>query len=122
MELISNEERVVVFGGKGMVGSAIKRSLLRKGYSNLITASKKDLDLSDYESVKKWFKFHKPQIVILAAAKVGGIQANFKFPSEFILENLKIQTNVIEIARENNVKRFLFLGSFARSLLKKKVY
>ena len=78
---------------------------------NLITASKKDLNLADYDSVKKWFKFHKPQIVILAAARVGGIEANFKFPCDFILENLKIQTNVIEIARENNVKRFLFLGS-----------
>tara|TARA_S200000501_G_scaffold377718_1_gene437160 strand:- start:2087 stop:3073 length:987 start_codon:yes stop_codon:yes gene_type:complete len=111
MKLIEKTDLIFIAGDKGMVGSAIKRCLLRKGYSNLITSSKKDLDLSDYESVKKWFTFHKPQIVILAAAKVGGIQANFKFPCEFILENLKIQTNVIEIARENNVKRFLFLGS-----------
>ncbi len=111
MKLIEKTDLIFIAGHKGMVGSAIKRSLLRNGYSNLITAGKKDLDLSDYESVKKWFAFHKPQIVILAAAKVGGIEANFKFPCEFILENLRIQTNVIEIARKNNVKRFLFLGS-----------
>ena len=111
MNLIDKNDLIFIAGDKGMVGSAIKRCLLRNGYSNLITASKKDLNLADYDSVKKWFKFHKPQIVILAAARVGGIQANFKFPCDFILENLKIQTNVIEIARENNIKRFLFLGS-----------
>ena len=111
MNLIEKNDLIFIAGDKGMVGAAIKRCLLRNGYSNLITASKKDLNLADYDSVKKWFKFHKPQIVILAAARVGGIEANFKFPCDFILENLKIQTNVIEIARENNVKRFLFLGS-----------
>ena len=111
MKLIEKTDLIFIAGDQGMVGSAIKRCLLRNGYSNIITAIKKDLDLSDYESVKNWFEFHKPQIVILAAARVGGIEANFKFPCDFILENLKIQTNVIEIARENNVKRFLFLGS-----------
>ena len=111
MKLIEKNDLIFIAGDKGMVGSAIKRCLLRNGYSNLITATKKDLDLSDYESVKKWFRLHKPQIVILAAARVGGIEANFKFPCDFILENLKIQTNVIEISRENKVKRFLFLGS-----------
>ena len=111
MNLIDKNDLIFIAGDKGMVGSAIKRCLLRNGYSNLITASKKDLNLADYDSVKKWFKFHKPDIVILAAARVGGIEANFKFPCDFILENLKIQTNVIEIARENNIKRFLFLGS-----------
>ena len=107
MKLIEKNDLIFIAGDKGMVGSAIRRCLLRNGYSNIITATKKDLDLSDYESVKKWFKLHKPQIVILAAARVGGIEANFKFPCDFILENLKIQTNVIEISRENNVKRFL---------------
>ena len=111
MNLIDKNDLIFIAGDKGMVGSAIKRCLLRNGYYNLITASKKDLNLADYDSVKKWFKFHKPDIVILAAARVGGIEANFKFPCDFILENLKIQTNVIEIARENNIKRFLFLGS-----------
>ena len=111
MKLINKTDLIFIAGDKGMVGSAIKRCLLRNGYSNIITANKKDLNLLDYESVKKWFEFHKPFIVILAAAKVGGIEANFKFPCDFILENLRIQTNVIEIARKNNVKRFLFLGS-----------
>ena len=111
MNLIDKNDLIFIAGDKGMVGSAIKRCLLRNGYSNLITASKKDLNLADYDCVKNWFEFHKPQIVILAAARVGGIQANFKFPCDFILENHKIQTNVIEIARENNIKRFLFLGS-----------
>ena len=111
MKIIEKNDLIFIAGDKGMVGSAIKRSLLRNGYSNLITASKKDLDLSDYKSVKQWFELHKPQIVILAAARVGGIYANYRFPCDFILENLKIQTNVIEIAKENNVKRFLFLGS-----------
>ena len=111
MNLIEKNDLIFIAGDKGMVGAAIKRCLLRNGYSNLITASKKDLNLADYDCVKNWFEFHKPQIVILAAARVGGIEANFKFPCDFILENLKIQTNVIEIARENNVKRFLFLGS-----------
>ena len=111
MKIIEKTDLIFIAGDKGMVGSAIKRSLLRNGYTNLITASKKDLDLSDYDSVKQWFELHKPQIVILAAARVGGIQANFRFPCDFILENLKIQTNVIEVAKKNNVKRFLFLGS-----------
>ena len=111
MKFIKKTDSIFIAGDKGMVGNAVKRCLLRNGYSNIITASKKDLDLLDYVCVKKWFAFHKPQIVILAAARVGGIEANFKFPADFILENLKIQTNVIEIARENNVKRFLFLGS-----------
>ena len=111
MMLIKKTDSIFIAGDKGMVGSAIKRCLLRNGYSNIITASKKDLNLLDYACVKKWFALNKPQIVILAAARVGGIEANFKFPCDFILENLKIQTNVMEIARENNVKRFLFLGS-----------
>ena len=99
MKLIEKTDLIFIAGHKGMVGSAIKRSLLRNGYSNLITASNKDLILADYQCVKIWFQVHKPQIVILAAARVGGIEANFKFPCDFILENLKIQTNVIEIAR-----------------------
>ena len=111
MNLIEKTDSIFIAGDKGMVGSAIKRCLLSKGYSNIITASKKDLDLLDYENVKKWFEFNKPQIVILAAARVGGIEANLKFPCDFILENLKIQTNILEIAKTNNVKRFLFLGS-----------
>ena len=80
MNLIEKNDLIFIAGDKGMVGAAIKRCLLRNGYSNLITASKKDLNLADYDCVKNWFEFHKPQIVILAAARVGGIEANFKFP------------------------------------------
>ena len=111
MNLISKKNSIFIAGHNGMVGSSIKRVLLKKGYKNLLLPSKSDLNLLDNELVKKWFNKHKPEIVILAAAKVGGIAANFKFPADFILENLKIQTNVIENSWKNNVKRFLFLGS-----------
>ena len=94
-----------------MVGSAIERTLLSKGYKNLLLINKNNLDLTDFNSVQKWFKKNKPDIVILAAAKVGGIKANNKYSADFILENLKIQTNVIENAFNFKTKRFLFLGS-----------
>ena len=77
----------------------------------MLTPSRLELDLLDPLSVKKWFTKKKPNIVILAAAKVGGIYANFKFPAEFLLDNIKIQTNVIEAAQKVGVRRFLFLGS-----------
>ena len=108
MKLIEKTDLIFIAGHKGMVGSAIKRSLLRNGYSNLITAGKKDLDLSDYESVKKWFAFHKPQIVILAAAKVGGIEANFKFPCEFILKILKYKQMSSKLLGKIMLKDFYF--------------
>ena len=76
-----------------------------------LVPNRKELDLLDFESVKYWFKKNKPTIVILAAAKVGGILANSKFPADFLLQNIKIQTNIIEAAWENNVKRLMFLGS-----------
>ena len=100
-----------------MVGSSIKRALLKKTFIQknkkftLLTPSRLELDLLDPLSVKKWFTKKKPNIVILAAAKVGGIYANFKFPAEFLLDNIKIQTNVIEAAQKVGVRRFLFLGS-----------
>ena len=111
MNLINKNDCIFIAGHKGMVGSAIKRAMIANGYLNLLTPSKNELDLLEYHSVKKWFQKNKPDIVILAAAKVGGIEANFKYPGEFILENLKIQTNVIENSWKNNIKRFLFLGS-----------
>jgi len=111
MSLIKKTDLIFVAGHTGMVGSSIVRELIKKGYSNLILPTRKDLDLLDSESVKNWFKRYKPNVVILAAAKVGGIAANFGNPADFILENLKIQTNVIDHSWKNNVKRFLFLGS-----------
>ncbi len=111
MSLIDKSDVIFIAGFKGMVGSAIKRSLEKRNYKNLLTPSKDDLDLLDFNSVEKWFKKNKPALVILAAAKVGGIEANNRYPGDFILENLKIQTNVIENAWRSNTKRFLFLGS-----------
>ena len=111
MNLINKSDRIFVAGHTGMVGSAIKRKLIKNGYSNLLLPKRNDLDLLNNNSVENWFNTNNPDVVILAAAKVGGIQAYFTFPGEFILENLKIQTNVVENSWKNDVKRFLFLGS-----------
>ena len=114
---IKLNEKIFIAGSNGMVGRAIKKSLLKSGYGlnknngSLLTPSRKELDLLKFNEVEDWFIKNKPSIVILAAAKVGGIQANNSMPADFILENLKIQTNVIENAWKANVKRFLFLGS-----------
>ena len=109
--LISKESKIFIAGHKGMVGSAIKRSLLKKGYKNLLCISRNDLNLLNFEEVKNWFNKNRPEVVILAAAKVGGIYANSNYSFDFILKNLKIQNNVIENAWKYKVKRFLFLGS-----------
>ena len=117
LKKISSEERIFIAGANGMVGSAIKRILLKNFYKkdfangNLLTPTKKELNLLDQKNVNKWFMKNKPDIVILAAAKVGGIEANSIYPADFILENIKIQTNVIEASWRSNVRRFLFLGS-----------
>ena len=108
---INKADKIFVAGSGGMVGSAIKRKLNLSGYKNLEYPSRNELDLTNTESVNKWFGEKKPAIVILAAAKVGGIYANNKYPVDFLLENLKIQNNVIEIAWKTGVKRLLFLGS-----------
>ena len=108
---ISKDYKIFIAGHSGMVGSAIKRSLIKKGYTNLLCPNRKDLNLLNYLEVENWFEINKPDVVILAAAKVGGIIANSKYTADFILENLKIQTNVIESAWKYKVKRFLFLGS-----------
>jgi GDP-L-fucose synthase len=94
-----------------MAGSAICRALQRAGYSNLLTASRAELDLEDGPAVQRWFEQQQPTVVVLAAAKVGGIQANNTYPADFLLDNLKIQTNVIETAWCSGVRRLLFLGS-----------
>ena len=100
------------YGGKFNQESSFKKTFIQKNKKfTLLTPSRLELDLLDPLSVKKWFTKKKPNIVILAAAKVGGIYANFKFPAEFLLDNIKIQTNVIEAAQKVGVRRFLFLGS-----------
>ena len=110
-KLINREQRIFVAGHKGMAGSAIKRSLLNSGYKNLLEVDRSILNLEDQYEVNKWIKFNKPDVVIIAAAKVGGIIANNNLPADFILRNLAIQTNLIKSSFENNVKRLLFLGS-----------
>ena len=106
------EEKILIAGASGMVGSAVKRLLEKKGLGkNLLIPNRKELDLLDSKKVSNWFKKNSPKIVILAAAKVGGIYANDMYPVNFILENIKIQTNVIESAWFNNVRRLVFLGS-----------
>ena len=110
-KLINQDDRFFVAGHRGMAGSAICRALERSGYENLLTASRDELDLLDLQAVQRWFAENKPTVVVKAAAKVGGIVANDKYPADFLLENLKIQTNVIETAWRRGVKRLLFLGS-----------
>ncbi len=109
--LITPADRIFVAGHRGMAGSAICRALARAGYQHLLTASRSELDLLDVHAVEAWFAVHRPTVVVLAAAKVGGIQANSHYPADFLLDNLKIQTNVIETAWRFGVRRLLFLGS-----------
>ena len=108
--MITPDDRIFVAGHRGMAGSAICRALQRSGYSNLLTASRAELDLEDGLAVQRWFAVHKPTVVVLAAAKVGGIQANNSYPADFLLDNLIIQSNVIETAWRSGVRRLLFLG------------
>jgi GDP-L-fucose synthase len=109
--LITPEDRIFVAGHRGMAGSAICRALQRAGYGNLLTASRAELDLEDGPAAQRWCAEFQPTVVVLAAAKVGGIQANSTYPVDFLLDNLKIQTNVIETAWRSGVRRLLFLGS-----------
>ena len=111
MNLISKDDLIFIAGASGMVGSAIKKELNNRGYNKLLIPTREELNLLFANSVEEWFKKNKPNIVIIAAAKVGGIYANNNFPADFILENIKIQTNIIESSWKNNVKRLLFLGS-----------
>ena len=105
------DDKIFVAGHNGMAGSSIIRSLNKKGYNKIIFTDKNQLDLRDTLKVKEWFNLNKPDVVIDAAAKVGGILANKNLPADFLFDNLKIQLNIIETAWENNVKRLLFLGS-----------
>jgi GDP-L-fucose synthase len=100
-----------VTGHKGLVGSAILRNLQKNGYSNIFTVDRKDLDLTDTASVDKYFLNNCIEYVFNAAAKVGGIKANNTQPADFITQNIRIQTNLIESSNRHGVKKFLFLGS-----------
>lgn len=107
----SKNSKIVVFGHNGKLGTALVKKLQKSGYKKIITKSRKELDLFDANSVNKFFQKEKPEYVFLAAAKVGGITANIKYPVEFIYENVTIQNNVIHSAYLNKVKKLLFLGS-----------
>ena len=114
---LTKKDSFFVAGHNGMVGNAITKALKNKGYCNqenggeLFKINRSQLDLCSHKDVMNWFKINKPEIVIIAAAKVGGIYANYKYPYEFISDNLKIAQNIIEAAWKNNSKRLLFLGS-----------
>lgn len=108
---MTNSSRIFVAGHRGLVGSAICDSLANHGYTNLITRDRQHLDLFDTAAVDRFFEENRPQIVILAAAKVGGILANRDFPAEFIHQNLVLQNNVIHSSWRHGVERFFFLGS-----------
>ena len=108
---MNRDSKIYVAGHRGLVGSALMRQLQAKGYHNLVTRTHSELDLTEQAAVRALFAEEKPEYVLLAAAKVGGIHANNAYPAEFIRQNLAIQTNVIDEAWRNNVKRLLFLGS-----------
>jgi GDP-L-fucose synthase len=103
--------KIYIAGHRGLVGSALMRQCHARGYRNLVTRTHAELDLTSQEAVQAFFNDEKPECVLLAAAKVGGIQANNTFPAEFIRQNLAIQTNVIHEAWRKNVRQLLFLGS-----------
>ncbi len=109
--MMNRNDRIYIAGHTGLVGSAIMRRLHAEGCSELISGTHNELDLSSQSAVDAFFSATRPDYVFLAAARVGGIQANSNFPAEFIYSNLSIQTNVIHAAWKNNVKKLLFLGS-----------
>ena len=111
MSLITSNDRFAIFGARGMAGSAISRAFESAGYNQQLNPSRQELNLLDPAAVQRWFSEHQPTVVVLAAAKVGGIHANNTYPADFLLENLKIQNHVIETAWRSGVRRLLFLGS-----------
>ena len=109
--MISKSDKIFVAGHRGMVGSALMRRLNAEGFSNVVTRDRSQLDLAEESAVAKLFAAEQPAVVILAAAKVGGIKANNDFPVEFLFDNLRIQNNVIHAAHQAGVRKLLFLGS-----------
>lgn len=108
---MNNKSKIYVAGHKGMVGGAIFKALKDKGYENLVGKSSKELDLRDQQAVREFFETEQPEIVIDAAARVGGILANNNYPFTFLMENMQIQNNLIDTALQQNVEKFIFLGS-----------
>ncbi|SHN01894.1 GDP-L-fucose synthase [Cyclobacterium lianum] len=108
---MQKNSRIYVAGHKGMVGAAIFRALHKKGYGHLIGLSSRELDLKNQSAVKSFFESEKPEVVIDAAARVGGILANNNYPYPFLMENLMIQNNLIDFSHQYGVEKFIFLGS-----------
>ena len=105
------EAKIYIAGHRGMVGSAIWRTLIAKGYTNLIGATSSELDLRNQQAVRDFISATKPDVIIDAAARVGGILANNNYPYQFIMENMQIQNNLIDSALQDGVDKFIFLGS-----------
>lgn len=108
---MKNNTKIYIAGHNGMVGSAIWRTLVNKGFTNLIGVSSKELDLRNQQAVQDFMAKENPEVIIDAAARVGGILANNDYPYQFIMENMQIQNNLIDSALQNNVEKFIFLGS-----------
>jgi GDP-L-fucose synthase len=111
MEKMDKKSKIYVAGHRGLVGSSIVRLLQKRGFENIITRTRKELDLTNQKDVLDFFMKEKPEFVFLAAAKVGGIMANKTYPADFVRDNLSIELNVIESARLANTKKLMFLGS-----------
>ena len=108
---MDSDSRVLVCGANGMVGSAIVRNLESKGYANIIKGTRQDVDFTNQDETEKYFSSEEPEYVFVSAAKVGGIMANNNYKADFLTENLRIQTNIIDSAYRWGVKKLLFLGS-----------
>ena len=109
--MINKSDKIYIAGHRGMVGSACWRALEAEGYTNLVGRTSKELDLRDQKAVEEFIKTEQPVAIINAAAKVGGILANDTYPYEFLMDNMLIQNNLIRSAHENDVPKFIFLGS-----------
>ena len=109
--MINKNDKIFIAGHNGLVGSAVLRLLKKKKFKNIIVKNKRELDLFDQRKVEIFLKNHKPKVVIISAAKVGGIKANNKFRADFIRENLQIQSNLIHGCHVNNINNVIFLGS-----------
>ncbi len=108
---MNSETKIYIAGHRGMVGGAVARRLVSAGHENLVLRTRTELNLTNQAAVNEFFSQEKPEIVVFAAAKVGGIQANNTYPAEFIYQNLAMATNAVHAAHEHGVQRFLFLGS-----------
>jgi GDP-L-fucose synthase len=108
---MDSDSKILVAGANGMVGSAIVRNLESKGYTNIIKGTRQDVDFTNQDEVERYFCSEEPEYVFLAAARVGGIMANYDYPGEFIYDNLMIQNNIINSSYNYGVKKLLFLGS-----------